>query len=56
MATPTAHPDAQGQNDIARNSQQYRDLDLFFSKKSVSNDVNTVTDITAASVLSVILC
>ena len=47
MATPTAHPDAQGQNDIARNAQQYRDLDLFFSRKSVSNDVNTVTDITA---------
>jgi phage baseplate assembly protein W len=47
MATPTAHPDAQGQNDIARNTRQYRDLDLFFSRKSVSNDVNKVTDITA---------
>jgi len=47
MATPTAYPDAQGQNDIARNTQQYRDLDLFFSRKSVSNDVNKVTDITA---------
>ena len=47
MATPTAHPDAQGQNDIARNTQQYRDLDLFFSRKSMSNDVNKVTDITA---------
>jgi len=47
MATPTAHPDAQGQNDIARNTQQYIDLDLFFSRKSVSNDVNKVTDITA---------
>jgi phage baseplate assembly protein W len=47
MATPTAHPDAQGQNDIARNVRQYRDLDLFFSRKSVSNDVNKVTDITA---------
>ena len=47
MATPTAHPDAQGQNDIARNSRQYRDLDLFFSRKSMSNDVNKVTDITA---------
>ena len=47
MATPTAFTDAQGQNNIDRNSKQYKDLDLFFSKKSVSNDVNTVTDITA---------
>jgi len=47
MATPTAHPDAQGQNNIDRNVRQYRDLDLFFSKKSISNDVNKVTDITA---------
>ena len=47
MATPTAYTDAQGQNNIDRNSKQYRDLDLFFSKKSMSNDVNKVTDITA---------
>ncbi len=47
MATPTAHTDAQGQNNIARNTQQYRDLDLFFSRKAMSNDVNKVTDITA---------
>ena len=47
MATPTAHTDAQGQNNIARNAQQYRDLDLFFSRKAMSNDVNKVTDITA---------
>tara|TARA_B110000977_G_C10985469_1_gene457785 strand:+ start:720 stop:1160 length:441 start_codon:yes stop_codon:yes gene_type:complete len=47
MAAPTAFTDAQGQNNIGRNSKQYKDLDLFFSKKSVSNDVNTVTDITA---------
>ena len=47
MAAPTAFTDAQGQNNIDRNSKQYKDLDLFFSKKSVSNDVNTVTDITA---------
>ena len=47
MATPTAFTDAQGLNNIDRNSKQYKDLDLFFSKKSVSNDVNTVTDITA---------
>ena len=43
MAAPTAFTDAQGQNNIDRNSKQYKDLDLFFSKKSVSNDVNTVT-------------
>ena len=47
MATPTAYTDAQGQNNIDRNSKQYRDLDLLFSKKSMSNDVNKVTDITA---------
>ena len=47
MATPTAHTDAQGQNNIDRNAQQYRDLDLFFSRKSMSNDINKVTDITA---------
>ena len=47
MAAPTAFTDAQGLNNIDRNSKQYKDLDLFFSKKSVSNDVNTVTDITA---------
>ena len=47
MATPTAYTDAQGQNNIDRNSKQYRDLDLFFSRKSMSNDVNKVTDITA---------
>ena len=47
MAAPTAHTDAQGQNNIGRNAQQYRDLDLFFSRKAMSNDVNKVTDITA---------
>tara|TARA_Y100000296_G_scaffold11940_1_gene13772 strand:- start:3472 stop:3912 length:441 start_codon:yes stop_codon:yes gene_type:complete len=47
MATPTAHKDAQGQNDIARNARQYTDLDLFFGKKSVSKDINIVTDIQA---------
>ena len=47
MATPTAHKDAQGQNDIDRNTRQYTDLDLFFGRKSVSKDINKVTDIQA---------
>ena len=47
MATPTAYTDAQGQNDIERNTRQWKDLDLFFSKKVGSNDINTLTDITA---------
>ena len=47
MATPTAHKDAQGQNDIDRNSRQYTDLDLFFGRKSISKDINKVTDIQA---------
>ena len=47
MATPTAFPDAQGQNDIERNVRQYRDLDLFFAKTQASNDVRKVTDIAA---------
>ncbi len=47
MATPTAHTDAQGQNDIDRNVRQYKDLDLFFAKKSGSKDIRKVTDIQA---------
>jgi hypothetical protein len=47
MATPTAHKDAQGQNDIDRNARQYTDLDLFFGRKAVSRDINKVTDIQA---------
>ena len=47
MATPTAHTDAQGQNDIDRNVRQYSDLDLFFSKKATSKDISKVTDIQA---------
>ena len=42
----SAYTDAQANNDITRNVKQYRDLDLFFSKKS-NNDVNKVTDIEA---------
>ena len=47
MATPTAHTDAQGQNDIDRNVRQYTDLDLFFGKKAGSKDISKVTDIQA---------
>ena len=47
MATPTAYTDAQGQNDIDRNTRQYTDLDLFFGKKDTSSDINMVTDIQA---------
>ena len=47
MATPTAHKDAQGQNDMWRNVRQYTDLDLFFSKKATSKDISKVTDIQA---------
>ena len=42
----SAYKDAQANNDISRNVKQYRDLDLFFSKKS-NKDVNKVTDIDA---------
>jgi len=47
MASPTAFPDAQGQNDIDRNVRQYSDLDLFFAKTQASKDVRKVTDIAA---------
>ena len=47
MATPTAHRDAQGQNNIDRNVRQYRDLDLFFAKTQSSKDIRKVTDIQA---------
>ena len=42
----SAYTDAQANNDITRNVKQYKDLDLFFSKKS-NKDVNKVTDIEA---------
>jgi phage baseplate assembly protein W len=47
MATPTAHRDAQGQNDIDRNVRQWKDLDLFFAKTQGSKDIRKVTDIAA---------
>ena len=42
----SAYTDAQANNDITRNVKQYRDLDLFFSKKT-NKDLNKVTDIEA---------
>ena len=42
----SAYNDAQRNNDISSNVKQYRDLDLFFSKKS-DKDINRVTDIEA---------
>jgi phage baseplate assembly protein W len=42
----SAYKDAQANNDISRNVKQYRDLDLFFSRKS-NKDVNKVTDVEA---------
>jgi len=42
----SAYTDAQANNDISRNVKQYRDLDLFFSRKS-NKDVNKVTDVEA---------
>ena len=42
----SAYTDAQDNNNITRNVKQYRDLDLFFSRKS-NKDVNKVTDIEA---------
>ena len=42
-----AFNDAQANNDISRNVRQYRDLDLFFTKKSGSNDISKITDIEA---------
>jgi phage baseplate assembly protein W len=50
VGTPTsleAFNDAQGQNDIARNVRQWRDLDLFFQKKPSTSDINKVTDVQA---------
>tara|TARA_B100000524_G_scaffold300012_1_gene174655 strand:+ start:48 stop:497 length:450 start_codon:yes stop_codon:yes gene_type:complete len=47
VTTYSAFTDAQSQNDVSRNVRQYRDLDLFFSRKQGSDDVNKVTDIEA---------
>ena len=42
----SAYKDAQANNDITRNVKQYRDLDLFFGRKT-NDDLNKVTDIEA---------
>ena len=42
----SAYKDAQANNDITRYVKQYKDLDLFFSKKT-NKDLNKVTDIEA---------
>ena len=42
----SAYSDAQQNNESTRNAQQYKDLDLFFGRKS-NNDLNKVTDIEA---------
>ena len=61
MPTPTSFKDAQALNNIERNVRQYKDLDLFFTKKKLSSkdsdgavtvsgaksDIEKVTDITA---------
>ena len=40
------YKDAQANNEITRNVKQYRDLDLFFGRKT-NDDLNKVTDIEA---------
>ena len=40
-----AYYDAQLKNDITRNVRQYRDLDLFFTKKTESKDVNVKKEV-----------
>ena len=42
----SAYKDAQANNDITRNVKQYRDLDLFFGRKT-NEYLNKVTDIEA---------
>ena len=37
--------DAQSQNDISRNVRQYKDLDLFFSRKNGTDDIEIITDV-----------
>ena len=46
MAT-SAYKDAQAQNNISRNVKQYSDIDLFFGRNVVGNDINKVTDVQA---------
>ena len=43
----TAYRDATSKNDITRNAHQYSDLDLFFTRKTSTSDVNKLTDVLA---------
>ena len=47
ITSNAALSDAQSQNDISRNVRQYKDLDLFFSRKNGTNDIEKITDIEA---------
>ena len=47
VTTYSAFTDAQSQNDVSRNVRPHRDLDLFFSRKQGSGDVNRITDVEA---------
>ena len=50
VGTPSsleAFTDAQGQNNIDRNVRQWKDLDLFFQRKTSNKDINKVTDVQA---------
>ena len=47
ITSNAALTDAQSQNDISRNARQYRALDLFFSRKNGTNDIEKITDIEA---------
>ena len=47
ITSNAALSDAQANNDISRNVRQYKDLDLFFSRKNGTNDITKITDIEA---------
>ena len=47
ITSNAALSDAQSNNDISRNVRQYKDLDLFFSRKNGTNDIEKITDIEA---------
>ena len=43
----TAYRDATSKNTSSRNAHQYSDLDLFFTRKTSTSDVNKLTDVLA---------
>jgi len=47
ITSNAALSDAQSNSDISRNVRQYRDLDLFFSRKNGTNDITKITDVEA---------